>query len=133
MPFRKASPWRSFGKGCFTSRSLMSSPTFIFVAATLAARPAVVVNQVIWLRNRLVVEQVFVFRRRVPDPVRNLVVAHQEEGLVANVENRPPKNWRSSMYYRYWMHNISDQHVPAHYGIRTQRWKLMYYYSKPLE
>ena len=36
------------------------------------------------------------------------------------------------MYYRYWMHNTSDHHVPAHYGVRTERWKLIYYYGKPL-
>jgi arylsulfatase A-like enzyme len=36
------------------------------------------------------------------------------------------------MYYRYWMHNTSDHHVPAHYGVRTNRWKLIYYYGKPL-
>ena len=26
----------------------------------------------------------------------------------------------------------SDHHVPAHYGVRTERWKLIYYYGKPL-
>ena len=36
------------------------------------------------------------------------------------------------MYYRYWMHNTSDHHVPAHYGVRNDRWKLIYYYGKPL-
>ena len=36
------------------------------------------------------------------------------------------------MYYRYWMHNTNDHHVPAHYGVRTDRWKLIYYYGKPL-
>jgi arylsulfatase A-like enzyme len=36
------------------------------------------------------------------------------------------------MYYRYWMHNTNDHHVPAHYGVRTKRWKLIYYYGKPL-
>lgn len=43
-----------------------------------------------------------------------------------------PKNWRESMYYRYWMHNDPDHHVPAHYGVRTRDWKLIYYYNKPL-
>jgi arylsulfatase A-like enzyme len=37
------------------------------------------------------------------------------------------------MYYRYWMHNTNDHHVPAHYGVRTDRWKLIYYYGKPLD
>ena len=49
-----------------------------------------------------------------------------------NVEGHTPQDWRKSMYYRYWMHNTSDHHVPAHYGIRTDRWKLIYYYGKPL-
>jgi arylsulfatase A-like enzyme len=30
------------------------------------------------------------------------------------------------------MHNDNDHHVPAHYGIRTDRWKLIYYYNQPL-
>jgi arylsulfatase A-like enzyme len=49
-----------------------------------------------------------------------------------NVEGHTPRDWRTAMYYRYWMHNTSDHHVPAHYGIRTERWKLIYYYGKPL-
>ena len=42
------------------------------------------------------------------------------------------RDWRKAMYYRYWMHNDNDHHVPGHYGIRTDRWKLIYYYGKPL-
>ena len=49
-----------------------------------------------------------------------------------NVEGHTPKDWRTAMYYRYWMHNDNDHHVPAHYGIRTDRWKLIYYYNQPL-
>ncbi len=48
------------------------------------------------------------------------------------VEGSTPRDWRTSMYYRYWMHNTHDHHVPAHYGVRTARWKLIYYYGKPL-
>jgi arylsulfatase A-like enzyme len=47
------------------------------------------------------------------------------------LEGRTPKDWRKSMYYRYWMH-LSDHNVAAHYGIRTERWKLIYYYGKAL-
>ena len=43
-----------------------------------------------------------------------------------------PKDWRQSMYYRYWMH-LDDHNVPAHYGVRTMRYKLVYYYGKPLD
>jgi len=42
-----------------------------------------------------------------------------------------PEDWRTSMYYRYWMH-LAHHWVPAHYGIRTKRYKLIYYYGQPL-
>lgn len=41
------------------------------------------------------------------------------------------ENWRTSMYYRYWMH-MAHHCVPAHYGIRTERYKLIYYYGDPM-
>jgi arylsulfatase A-like enzyme len=44
----------------------------------------------------------------------------------------PAGTWRNGMYYRYWMHNDPDHHVVAHYGIRTDRYKLIYYYGDPL-
>ena len=42
-----------------------------------------------------------------------------------------PKNWRSSMYYRYWMH-LPHFRVAGHYGVRTKRHKLIFYYGLPL-
>ena len=56
----------------------------------------------------------------------------QGRSFFPNLEGHTPNDWRKSMYYRYWMHNTSDHHVPAHYGLRTDRWKLIYYYGKPL-
>ncbi len=47
------------------------------------------------------------------------------------LEGHTPKNWRQSFYYRYWMH-LADHYVPAHYGVRTKRYKLIYYYGQPL-
>jgi len=44
---------------------------------------------------------------------------------------RTPPDWRVSMYYRYWMH-LADHGVPAHYGLRTRRHKLIHYYGQPL-
>jgi arylsulfatase A-like enzyme len=32
------------------------------------------------------------------------------------------------MYYRYFMH-LADHNVYAHYGVRTTRYKLIYYYE----
>jgi arylsulfatase A-like enzyme len=47
------------------------------------------------------------------------------------LEGHTPRDWRQSMYYRYWMH-LADHGVPAHYGVRTKQWKLIYYYGKAL-
>jgi arylsulfatase A-like enzyme len=57
----------------------------------------------------------------------------QGRSFRANVEGHTPRDWRKAMYYRYWMHNDPDHHVPAHYGVRTERWKLIYYYGRPLD
>ena len=43
----------------------------------------------------------------------------------------PGEEWPDGMYYRYWMH-LSHHNVPAHYGIRTARYKLIYYYGQAL-
>ena len=42
-----------------------------------------------------------------------------------------PPDWRQAMYYRYWMHK-AHHNVYAHYGVRTKRHKLIYYYSDAL-
>ncbi|TLX78469.1 sulfatase [Labilibacter sediminis] len=47
------------------------------------------------------------------------------------ISKKKIKDWRKSVYYRYWMH-MTDVGVPAHYGIRTERYKLTYYYGLPL-
>ncbi|WP_026876394.1 sulfatase family protein [Jiangella gansuensis] len=43
-----------------------------------------------------------------------------------------PDDWRSAMYYRYWEHLDGIHHVPAHYGVRTARHKLVHYYGDGL-
>jgi arylsulfatase A-like enzyme len=42
-----------------------------------------------------------------------------------------PDGWQTSIYYRYWMH-LAHHHVYAHYGVRTHRHKLIYYYADGL-
>jgi arylsulfatase A-like enzyme len=44
---------------------------------------------------------------------------------------RTPADWRTAMYYRYWMH-LAHHNVYAHYGLRTDRYKLIYYYAEAL-
>jgi arylsulfatase A-like enzyme len=43
-----------------------------------------------------------------------------------------PAEWQQSMYYRYWMHG-SVWGFCSHYGVRTKRYKLIYYYADPLD
>lgn len=47
-------------------------------------------------------------------------------------EGGTPEGWRTSMYYRYWMHLDAHHNVYSHYGIRTERFKLIYYYAEAL-
>jgi arylsulfatase A-like enzyme len=47
------------------------------------------------------------------------------------LQGESPEGWRTSMYYRYWMH-MSEHAVYAHYGIRTEQYKLIYYYADAL-
>jgi len=48
------------------------------------------------------------------------------------LQGRRPAHWRKSMYYRYWMH-LAHHNVQAHYGVRTIRYKLIYYYGQALD
>ena len=43
-----------------------------------------------------------------------------------------PSDWRQSTYYRYWM-NYAHHDVPAHYGVRTKDFKLVFFYGLPLD
>ena len=56
----------------------------------------------------------------------------QGESFRKNLTGQTPANWRKSMYYRYWMNDDGAHRVPANYGIRTERYKLVYYYALPL-
>ncbi|HEX6338335.1 MAG TPA: sulfatase [Jiangellaceae bacterium] len=54
----------------------------------------------------------------------------QGRSLVPLLTGTPPPDWRTAMYYRYWMHLDSIHRVGAHYGIRTERFKLIHYYGQ---
>jgi arylsulfatase A-like enzyme len=49
----------------------------------------------------------------------------QGRSLLPVLQGKPPKDWRTSMYYRYY--HPGHHNVAAHYGIRTQRYKLIYF------
>lgn len=55
----------------------------------------------------------------------------QGRSFSSNLQGETPADWRESIYYRYWMH-IQGSFVPAHYGIRTDRYKLIHFYGKGL-
>jgi arylsulfatase A-like enzyme len=55
----------------------------------------------------------------------------QGRSFRAICSGQTPPDWKTSVYYRYWMH-MSHFAIPAHYGIRTRRYKLIYYYGEPL-
>jgi choline-sulfatase len=42
-------------------------------------------------------------------------------------------DWPDAMYYRYWEHDDPIHAAPAHYGIRTDSHKLIYYYGAGLD
>ncbi len=46
--------------------------------------------------------------------------------------NDTPVGWRQNVYYRYWMH-MAHHWVPAHYGIRTKEYKLVFFYGLKLD
>lgn len=41
-----------------------------------------------------------------------------------------PENWPQATYYRYWMHLAHRHQNPAHFGIRTKDYKLIFFYGK---
>ena len=42
---------------------------------------------------------------------------------------KEPKDWRKATYYRYWMHMAHGHNNPAHFGIRTKKYKLIFFYG----
>lgn len=54
----------------------------------------------------------------------------QGRSFVPALEGKPLENWRTATYYRYWMHLMHHDN-PAHFGIRTADYKLVFYYGQP--
>jgi len=55
----------------------------------------------------------------------------QGRSFRSNLKGRTPAGWRESMYYRYWMH-VKQSNVPAHYGVRTKHYKMIFFYGLAL-
>lgn len=54
----------------------------------------------------------------------------QGRSFRANLAGHTPADWRKEMYYRYWQHAPIR---PAHFGIRNERYKLIFFYGQPLD
>ena len=53
----------------------------------------------------------------------------QGRSLVPVLRGKTPRDWRTSMYYRYY-HDPGHHNTRAHYGVRTQTHKLIYFWKK---
>jgi len=51
----------------------------------------------------------------------------QGRSIQSILNGKTPADWRKSMYYRYY-HYPGDHQVQQHYGVRTDRYKLIYYH-----
>ena len=56
----------------------------------------------------------------------------QGRSFASNLSGQTPANWPKATYYRYWMH-MAHHDNPAHYGIRTNDFKLIFFYGLPLD
>lgn len=53
----------------------------------------------------------------------------QGKSMSKILEGDAPGNWRKSMYYHYYEYPYGWHNVNKHYGIRTERYKLIHFYS----
>ena len=57
----------------------------------------------------------------------------QGHSLRPLLQGLTPADWQQVAYHRYWMHRDAIHNAYAHYGIRTQRYKLVYWYKQGVE
>ncbi|OAA62011.1 Alkaline-phosphatase-like, core domain protein [Niveomyces insectorum RCEF 264] len=50
--------------------------------------------------------------------------------VLRSPQGRAPAGWQQVAYHRYWMNNDATHHALAHYGVRNQRYKLIYWYNE---
>ena len=58
----------------------------------------------------------------------NIPANMQGKSLVPILKNGMAENWRDSIYYHYYEYP-SVHMIPRHYGIRTERYKLIHFYQ----
>jgi arylsulfatase A-like enzyme len=64
--------------------------------------------------------------------VKEPSVPMQGRSFAAALEGGTLPDWRTATYYRYWMH-LMHHDIPAHFGIRTADYKLIFFYGQPTD
>ncbi|KAL3426596.1 mucin-desulfating sulfatase (n-acetylglucosamine-6-sulfatase) [Phlyctema vagabunda] len=54
----------------------------------------------------------------------------QGRSFIQLLEGKSPPDWPQVAYHRYWMHRDMIHDARAHYGIRNQRYKIIFWYNK---
>lgn len=54
----------------------------------------------------------------------------QGRSFTDNLSGKTPNDWRKEIYYRYWTNHAIR---PAHFAIRSERYKLIFYYGNNLD
>lgn len=64
----------------------------------------------------------------------NLVIPSYMQGksFRSLLRGQTPASWPQVAYHRYWMHQDEDHNAYAHYGVRNQKYKLIYWYNEGL-
>ncbi|MBW1612888.1 MAG: sulfatase [Deltaproteobacteria bacterium] len=57
----------------------------------------------------------------------------QGKSFSRTLSGKKESNWREATYYRYWMHMAHKLANPAHFGIRTKKYKLIFFYGTDYE
>ena len=60
-------------------------------------------------------------------------IPHDTQGrsFLGIAKGTVPADWRDAVYYRYWM-NRGHFNIPGHLGVRTKRYKLIYFYDNDI-
>lgn len=56
----------------------------------------------------------------------------QGKSIVPLFQGKTPSNWRKSFYYHYYEHTPAVHNVAEHYGVVTDRYKLIHFYEPDL-
>jgi len=57
----------------------------------------------------------------------------QGKSFARTLQGERENEWREATYYRYWMHMAHKLGTPAHFGIRTKKYKLIFFYGVDFE